>query len=335
VQQPQQPLFDIEPWRPNLSGIARSAARARLLQQKRSVDYLQLPSRSLLNRCHSPRVPLRWTINPYRGCEFGCLYCYARYTHEFMELRDPEDFENRIFAKAWNQDAFRRDLARVPRTDPIAIGTATDPYQPAERRFGITRSILKQFTAETGRRLHITTKSDLVTRDLDLLTSIAMRNTLIVNFSITTLDADLARRLEPRAPRPDLRLRALEALSRHGIRTGVLCCPVLPFINDNHENLEAVFAAAARAGAAWGGANVVFLKPCAKAVFLRFVERHFPSLAPRYQKLFEQGAFLRGPYPASIRRRVEMLRARYGLEKGEPAFSDHAWSELPQLRLDL
>lgn len=320
---------------PRLSGIGRSAARAPVLEEKRSVDYLQLHSCSLLNRCDSPRVPFRWTINPYRGCEFGCRYCYARYTHEFMNLRDPEDFENRIFAKVWNRDAFRRDLARIPLSEPIAIGAATDPYQPAERRFGTTRSILKEFMAETGRRLYITTKSDLVTRDLDLLTSIAVRNTLVVNFSITTLDAGLARRLEPRAPRPDLRLRALEALSRHGIRTGVLCCPVLPFINDSPENLEAVFASAARGGASWGGANVVFLKPSAKATFLPFIERHFPSLALRYQKLFEKGAFLRGPYPASIRRRVEMLRARYGLEKGEPAFSDHAWGELPQLRLDL
>jgi DNA repair photolyase len=329
----QKTLFEIAP-APKLSSLGRRAARAPVLEEKRSVEYLQLPSRSLFNRCNSPRVPFRWTINPYRGCEFGCRYCYARYTHEFMELRDPEDFENRIFAKAWNRDGFHEDLARIPLSEPIALGTATDPYQPAERRFGITRSILTEFTAEVGRRLYLTTKSDLVTRDLDLLTCIAERNNLVVNFSITTLDAGLARRLEPRAPRPDLRLGALEALSSRGIRTGVLCCPVLPFINDSSENLEAVFAAAARCGGSWGAANVVFLKPSAKAVFLPFVERHFPDVAPRYRKLFEQRAFLRGDYPAAIRRRVQTLRARYGLERSEPAVSEYAWGELPQLRLD-
>ena len=122
----QQRLFAIEAG-PRQGGIARLAAQAQAVAEKRTVEYFHLIARSLLNRCQSPRMPFDWTINPYRGCEFGCNYCYARYTHEFMELRDPLDFEDKIYAKLWDPAGFRKDLAKVPRRDAIAIGTATDP----------------------------------------------------------------------------------------------------------------------------------------------------------------------------------------------------------------
>jgi len=128
--------------KPQLIGIAKLAAEGALLEQKRSLEYIELRSRSLLNRCSSSRMPFQWTINPYRGCEFGCKYCYARYTHEFMELREPEDFETKIYAKNFDVRAFRAELARVKHGEEIALGTATDPYQPAERRFRVTRRIL-------------------------------------------------------------------------------------------------------------------------------------------------------------------------------------------------
>src|SRR5213593_1712284 len=149
-----------------LVGIARLAAQSDLLEAKRAVEYFEIPARSILNRT-KPNMPFRWTINPYRGCEFGCKYCYARYTHEFMEM-EATDFEDKIYAKAAAAHLLRQELAKIDRKDGIAIGTATDPYQPAERRFGRTRSILEVFARERGRRVSITTKSDLVTRDLDL-----------------------------------------------------------------------------------------------------------------------------------------------------------------------
>ena len=150
-----------------LVGIAKLAASSPLLEAKRRVEYRELPARSFITRCTAERMPFEWTINPYRGCEFGCKYCYARYTHEFMELRQPADFEEKIFAKVWDADAFRRELKKVRPGESIAIGSATDPYQPAERRYGIMRKMLEIFAEKRGYQVSITTKSDLVARDAE------------------------------------------------------------------------------------------------------------------------------------------------------------------------
>src|SRR2546421_4820901 len=170
------------------------------LEQTRGVEFVEMPVHRILNRCTSERMPFRWTINPYRGCEFGCVYCYARYTHEFLEQRDPMDFERKIFVKRRAAEALARNLTRTAiGADQIAIGTATDPYQPAERKFGLTRSMLEVFATVGGLNLSITTKSALVARDLDLLCKINQRSRLSVNFSLITLKRRLQRILEPRA----------------------------------------------------------------------------------------------------------------------------------------
>src|ERR1700693_3140179 len=143
------------------------------LHATRGVEFIEMPVRQILNRCDSPRMPFRWTINPYRGCEFGCVYCYARYTHDFLELRDPMDFERKIFVKRMAAEVLSRTLSRTPiGTDAIAIGTATDPYQPAERKFGLTRAMLEIFAQLAGLHLSITTKSTLIARDVGLLAAI-------------------------------------------------------------------------------------------------------------------------------------------------------------------
>src|SRR4029079_1871866 len=146
-----------------LVGIARLASASELLEAKRSVEYFEIPARSILNRT-KPNMPFRWTINPYRGCEFGCKYCYARYTHEFMGMEDSRDFEDKIYAKKASAELLRQELKKTTKRDAIAMRTATDTYQPAERRYERTRAILEVFAAEQGRRLSITSKSDLVTR---------------------------------------------------------------------------------------------------------------------------------------------------------------------------
>src|SRR5579862_7793147 len=171
------------------------AAASPQLEAKRQVQYFELPARSYLARCDNPRLPFRWTINPYRGCEFGCKYCYARYTHEFMELRETADFEHKIFAKHFDRVKFRDELRSVPRGESIAFGTATDPYQPAERRFFVTRSMLEVFARTTGYRVALITKSDLIARDIPLFQEIARRHYLTLVVTITTLDRDLARRM--------------------------------------------------------------------------------------------------------------------------------------------
>src|SRR5262249_12606165 len=204
------------------------------------------------------RMPFPYTINPYRGCEFGCRYCYARYTHEFMELRDGRLFEEKIYAKARAAELLRQELRRYPKGE-IATGTATDPYQPAERWFGVTRSILEVFAGEQGRRLSITTKSNFIERDVDLLARVARSNVLHINMTVTTLDETLARKLEPRAPRPDLRLAAVAALAKAGISVGVFLNPIMPGLTDAITNLDAVAAAGAKSGPRYLGRRLPFL----------------------------------------------------------------------------
>lgn len=296
-----------------LVGIARMAQEARKLEAKARVEYREIPARSLLNRCAGGRMPFEWTINPYRGCEFGCKYCYARYTHEFMELRDPEDFERRIFAKAFCAAGFERELRQVKQGQWIAIGTATDPYQPAERRYSLTRRVLEVFARRGGFKVALTTKSDLVSRDAALLAEIGRRNSLRVNMTITTVDGELARAMEPMAPRPDLRLRAVRELSKAGVAVRVFASPVMPGLNDSRTAIEAIAKAAHEAGAAQFGANALFLKPCALRVFLPFLEVRYPWLVRAYAGHFRRGAYLRGDFTENLERIVAEMRCKYGL----------------------
>ena len=293
-------------------------------------QFFQLPARHFLNRCTGKCLPFQRTINPYRGCELGCVYCYARYTHEFLDLDGVRDFETKIFAKQFFASSFRAELAKVDRHEAIAIGTATEPYQPAERRFLVTRQILTVFAGEQGRRLSITTKSDLVLRDLDLLHRIARANFLHINITITTLNRRLARRLEPRAPRPDLRLSAVRELARAGLEVGVFPNPILPLLTDTEENLEALAAAAAQAGASFMGDGLLFLRPPADRVFFAFLEQHFPRLVPKYRQQFRGWSRLGGEYPKLIQERVQKIRARYGLAGAPAEYTPELWPGDPQ-----
>ncbi len=308
-----------------LVGIARLASQSELLEAKRSVQYFEIPSRSILNRT-KPGMPFQWTINPYRGCEYGCKYCYARYTHEFMEM-DAFEFEDKIYAKAAAAHLLRQELARTDRQDRIALGTATDPYQPAERRYGRTRSILEVFAKERGRFLGITTKSDLVARDLDLLKEIARANVLGVHLTITTLDEKLARLLEPRAPRPALRLEAVRKLSEAGIRVSVFPNPIMPGITDSEKHLDRLAKAARDAGAQSFGGGPLFLMPSAQKVFLPFLEREFPRLVGRYRETFARSAYLGREYKEILRDRVRRVRDRYGLLSGPVEYRPEVWVE--------
>jgi DNA repair photolyase len=316
-----------------LIGIARMAAEAPCLEPKRSVQYFELAARSYLARCNSPRMPFRWMINPYRGCEYGCKYCYARYTHEFMEMRNSEEFEQKIYAKAFDAGRFRDELGKLPLGETIALGTATDPYQPAERRYGVTRKILEAFASTAGFHLGITTKSDLVTRDLDLLREISRRHYLRISMTVTTVDRELARLLEPMAPRPDLRLAAVRGLADAGFKVVVGCSPVMPLINDSEASLDAVARAAAAAGSHRLWANVLFLKPSAYQVFLPFLEKRFPELVRKYRERYARVAYLRGAYPQMIEQRVERIRRRHGLDRKFETPQPELWPQVRQLDL--
>ncbi len=298
-----------------LVGIAKLAAQGESLKQAHLIEYFTLPTRGLLNRCVSKRVPFTWTINPYRGCEFACKYCYARYTHEFMEMRDGVDFERKIYVKQHTAWLLRQELRRVKRGEQIAIGTATDPYQPAERRFEITRNILQELALHQGLELGIVTKSDLVVRDIELLREVAKHNSLYINLTVTTVNTKLARILEPRAPRPDLRLKAVERLVQAGLNAGVICSPVLPGITDSTAALEKVVRGAKEAGAKYVYANALFLKPCSASIFLPFLEKEFPGLVADYRKRYTAQAFVSKAYSKRLSELMGALRRKHGIKK--------------------
>ena len=318
-----------------LVGIARLAASSPLSEAKRGTEYFLLPAKSILNECHSDRVPFRWTVNPYRGCEFGCKYCYARYTHEYMEI-DGTEFESKVYVKQNAAQLAERDLSREPIWgEHIAIGTATDPYQPAEREFGTTRAILEKMAEREGLSLSITTKSNQVVRDIDLLRRISERSALTIHMTVTTLRTRLARMLEPRAPRPDLRLAAVRKLRDAGIGTGVNLMPILPGLTDREVDLDALFKAVRDAGAQWIAANVVFLMPASWRSMVGFLDEKFPKLARQYREWFKGYGDAPEAYRKEISQRVERLRRKYGLGsrpmKPETARS---WRS-PQLELKL
>ncbi|MEJ7607965.1 MAG: radical SAM protein [Bryobacteraceae bacterium] len=322
-----------EPKGPRLIGIARAASEAELLESKRRITYHQLNTGRFIGRASRPSMPFDWTINPYRGCEFGCKYCYARYTHEFMELHLTEQFEREIFVKRFQPEAFRQELARIPWEESIAIGTATDPYQPAERRFGITRSILEIFATQQGRYFSITTKSSLVARDTQLIARIARRNVMHILVTCTTTDEKLARLLEPLAPSPELRFRAIRHLADAGVRVAVLANPVMPGITSSEENLRSVAKAAKAAGALYLHGGLLFLKPCAQKAFFPFLQDHYPHLVKRYRERYEAGHYLKGEYQTLIAERVEAIRQEFGLANKLERYSPVLPVEQDQLNL--
>lgn len=300
-----------------LVGIARMAAESSLLVEKRRVEYRNLATRKWLNRCQSERVPFDWTINPYRGCEFGCKYCYARYTHDFLERHDPTAFETEIYAKDWNVRDFQDELKTVKPGQIIAIGTATDPYQPAERRFLSTQNVLEAMSILRGVSICLTTKSSLVSRDAALFLALAKHNCVHVTVTITTTNRSLARLTEPFAPSPEMRLKAVAKLAEAGVSVGVMASPILPLITDSEQNLLAVAQAAKNARAKQFGAYVVFLQPTAQRVFFPFLAEHFPEHLGRYQRSFRDGAYLSGTYPDKMRDLVRDIRQQVGLVSRE------------------
>jgi DNA repair photolyase len=321
-----------------LVGIARLAASSPPAEtQRRSAErpeYFLLPVKSILNRCDSKRVPFEWTINPYRGCEFGCRYCYARYTHEYMEL-DGAEFEKKIFVKKDAAPLLAYDISHKysytsqnsggTQPEHIAIGTATDPYQPAEREYGVTRACLEELAKREGLSISIITKSNQIVRDIDVLREIAARSTLQINITVTTLRPRLARLLEPRAPRPDVRLAAVKELRDANLLVGVSASPLLPGITDGEGELEAVAAAAKEAGAQWFFSGVLFLMPSSAKQFLPFVREKFPRLAKQYDQWYSRNGYAPEEYRRAANERVARLRKKLGFESRpwiEPARSN-------------
>lgn len=282
--------------------------------------------RTIISRNDSPDIPFDQSINPYRGCEHGCIYCYARPTHAYMDLSPGIDFESKLFAKPSAPELLRKELAkRGYRCTPMALGTNTDPYQPVEREYRITRGII-EVLAEHDHPLTIVTKSWLVDRDIDLLAPMAKKDLVQVFLSVTTLESDLSRRLEPRTSAPLRRIEAIRKLSDAGIPTGVMFAPVIPFLND--QELEAVLERAAAAGAQSAGYVIVRLPLEIKDLFHEWLKTHEPLKAERVMNAIrdlrggrenDPQFFGRmrgqGPFAALIRRRFENTCRRLGLNR--------------------
>jgi DNA repair photolyase len=332
-----------------LVGIARLASISPAAPTCRKSDerpeYFILPVKSILNKCDSNRVPFDWTINPYRGCEFACKYCYARYTHEFMEL-DGAAFEKKIFVKRnaavlltheiATRYSFAKRHAKTGEGAPehICIGTATDAYQPAEREYGVTRACLEELARHQGLSISIITKSNLITRDIDVLLEIARRSRLYIDITVTTLRTRLARLMEPRAPRPDIRLSAIRKLREAGLSVGVSASPLIPGITDREGELESLAAAAKDAGALWISSGVLFLMPSSAKQFLPFLREKFPRLTRQYESWYTHNAYAPEPYRQKIAARLARIKSQMGLAL-------RPWEELkrpapsPQLSLAL
>lgn len=243
-------------------------------------------SRSVIAHNDSPDVPFDRSINPYRGCEHGCIYCYARPTHAYLGLSPGQDFESRLFAKPDAARLLEDELrAKGYRPAPIAMGTNTDPYQPIERRLLITRSILEVLLAYRH-PLTITTKSALILRDLDLLGELAKRGLVSTALSLTTFDRTLARRMEPRAATPERRLEAVRALAAGQVPVGVMAAPMIPGLND--AELETILERAAEAGAGFAGYILVRLPLEVSDLFQEWLQRHYPERAKHVMSLIRE-----------------------------------------------
>ncbi|HEY8828998.1 MAG TPA: radical SAM protein [Candidatus Limnocylindria bacterium] len=289
-----------------------------------SVRFIESECKSALTRVQG--MPFQWSLNPYRGCMHSCPYCYARSYFTRMD-RDPgAGFDREIEVKMNFATVLERELRR-PHDGAVALGTATDPYQPCEGSYRITRGTLEALVRRPM-PLSIITKGTMIVRDLDLLIAIAKRAELRVWSSITTVDAALARQLEPKAPSPAKRLEAIRRMRAAGLRSGVLLAPVIPGITDSEPAMRAVAEAAHSAGAVAFGSRPLKLDPGTKDVFYAFVAAQFPELLPRYLDRYGDGTKLDATYLRSLEARIERASAGLRFHDEPQRFSEPAQLQL-------
>ena len=293
------------------------------LREKGGVTYRELRARSLLNKCDAPRMPFEWTVNPYRGCAMGCRYCYAAYTHEFMGIATPEDFHTLVYVKVGaGEETARRLAAIVRKGERIAVGSATDPYQPAEAEARVTRRFLEMVARHRGVRLGITTKGALVLRDLELLQRIAGRSELSVHVSLNSPHAELLRRIEPLAPPPEVRIETMRRLVEAGIETWLGLAPILPALTDGEADLDRLLERVRAAGVRHLFTNLLFLRSPTREKYLRWLEAEFPRYLEAYRKAYQGRVFLAGAYRDRVRDTVERLKRKHGFETGDDEEED-------------
>jgi DNA repair photolyase len=275
------------------------------------VEYREQPCRGALNRVKG--MAFAWSLNPYMGCAHRCTFCYVRAFERRADRPSGESYGRVIRVKTNVAEVLRRELARPSwRSEQVAVGAATDPYQPCEGRYRLTRGCIEAF-AEAANPFSIITRGPMIVRDLDVLTEAARRAQVSVTFSIPTIDPEVWRRTEPGTAPPEQRLRAVRRLVNAGIKAGVGMAPVLPGISDRPEQLAAVVRAAREAGATGVWTNLLFLRPGTREHFLEHLARDWPEELERYERLYERRAYLKNEHTKPVKETVDELRRRYGV----------------------
>ena len=314
-------LFDLggrKPTTRQLAPAVKAAGRDALsgaITRSDDVRYQEVTCRSALNRVEG--MPFRWTLNPYRGCTHGCHYCFARRYHSQFELGSGDDFTSIIFVKTNLNERLKAELDQPSwKRESVALGTATDPYQPIEGHYRLTRHALEAL-CEARTPVGIVTKGPMVVRDRDILKELTERARCTVYFSVPTVDEDAWRTLEPGTSHPLQRLRAVRVLVDGGVRAGVLIAPIVPGITSQPTKLENTIKAIADHGATFMGAVVLHLKDGTRTHFFDYLAQEFPALVPRYERLYASRAYVPKAYAAEARAVISLLQSKYGLSRRE------------------
>ena len=315
-------LFDLGPTKPTTRQVAdlvKQGGTAALTDAERKADearYQEVTCRSALNRVQG--MPFNWTLNPYRGCTHGCHYCFARRYHVQFEMNTDDEFASMILVKRNFVDVLKRELDRPNWTrEQVAFGTATDPYQPIEGHYKLTRGAIEAL-ARARTPVGLITKGPMIVRDRDVLLDLSRANSCTVYMSVPTVDEDAWRILEPGTAHPLQRLRAVRELTDAGINAGVLMAPIVPGFSSSRAKIERTVKTIADHGARFVGCNVMYLQDGTRTHFMKFIEREFPSMAPRLERLYVK-KYPPDWYRQEVRAMVRVLQERYGLTKREDA----------------
>ena len=312
-------LFDLQPPQPTTRDIANRVkdvgAELAMPDAAHPADgatYQEVTCKSALNPVKG--MPFDWTLNPYRGCTHGCHYCFARRYHTQFELGVGDEFSSVILVKKNFVEVLRRELDRPSwKRDYVAFGTATDPYQPIEGHYKLTRRALEAL-AQARTPVGLITKGPMAVRDKDVLAEVGRRSRCTVYFSVATVDEDAWRTLEPGTAHPLQRLRAVRELNDAGVNCGVLMMPIVPGFTSHPAKLETTIKAIADHGAAFMGANVLYLKEGTRVHFMNFLEKNYPEMAKKYQRLYP-GAYAPKSYAKEVQGIVKMLQAKYEVQR--------------------
>jgi len=277
------------------------------------MEYHLIECKTLLHHHDSGYLPYHWDANIYRGCAHSCLYCFARYSHEYLGYRDPLDFEQKILVKVNAPEVLDRELDSTKwQRELVNLSGVSDPYQPAEKKFGLTRQVLEVMLKHQNPTI-LGTKSDLIRRDLDLLSRLSETTFCCIAVTITTLDEGLRRQLEPFSPPANRRIALLKQLKQAGVKTGLLATPIFPYLTDDQHSLEDLVRTAAECDVNFFVAGVLSLKSSTRQRFLPFLKERFPDLYPKYQRLYRRRWSAPREYSRGVHQRVRLLQEKYGV----------------------